>query len=59
MPMIQTSYQSFFVGMDTQVPLLNGNSVSYINLDNAASTPALMHVQKTVDEFLTYYSPPG
>lgn len=56
MPMIQTSYQSFFVGMDTQVPLLNGNSVSYINLDNAASTPALMHVQKTVDEFLTYYS---
>ncbi len=52
----QTSYRSFFVGLDTPVPLLDGTSVPYVNLDNAASTPALKHVQKTVDEFMRYYS---
>ncbi len=52
----QTSYRSFFVGMDTLVPLLDGTNVPYVNLDNAASTPALQHVQKTVDDFIRYYS---
>ena len=33
-----------FVGLDTEVPLLNGGLARYINLDNAASTPPLRHV---------------
>ena len=49
-------YSSLFVGLDEQVPLLNGENVVYTNLDNAASTPAMKHVQKSVNEFLRYYS---
>jgi cysteine desulfurase/selenocysteine lyase len=52
----QNSYRSIFVGLDTQVPLLDGRQVPYLNLDNAASTPSLLHVQKKVDDFLMYYS---
>jgi cysteine desulfurase / selenocysteine lyase len=51
-----TTYRSLFVGLDAQVPLLNGSHQTYINLDNAASTPALKAVQQTVDRFLEYYS---
>jgi cysteine desulfurase/selenocysteine lyase len=49
-------YRSFFIGMDTLIPLLNGTSRCYINFDNAASTPALKVVQQSVDDFLQYYS---
>jgi len=34
------------VGYDKKVPLLNGKLVQYINLDNAASTPALKPVME-------------
>jgi cysteine desulfurase/selenocysteine lyase len=51
-----TDYRMLFVGLDAQVPLLDGTQQTYINLDNAASTPALLAVQQTVDHFLTYYS---
>jgi cysteine desulfurase/selenocysteine lyase len=44
------------VGIDQQVPLLNGPSGRYVNLDNAASTPAFQYVQSKVDEFLPWYS---
>jgi cysteine desulfurase/selenocysteine lyase len=49
-------YRSLFIGMDTLIPLLNGTSRSYINFDNAASTPPLKAVQQSVDDFLEYYS---
>jgi len=45
-----------FVGLETEVPLLNGGTTRYINFDNAASTPPLKVVQETVDEFMKYYS---
>jgi len=51
-----TDYRSLFVGLDAQVPLLDGTHQAYINLDNAASTPALRAVQEAVDRFLVYYS---
>ncbi len=51
-----TSYRSLFVGVDTKIPLLNGGETTYVNLDNAASTPALKAVQDAVDAFLPYYS---
>ncbi len=44
------------VGIDTKVPLLNGRTVPYINLDNAATTPALKPVFDKVNEFLRWYS---
>lgn len=50
------SYTTLFVGLDTLSPVLGGRTVRYINLDNAASTPAFRHVQLKVDEFLAFYS---
>jgi selenocysteine lyase/cysteine desulfurase len=43
------------VGQDIDVPTMFG-SRRYINLDNAASTPALESVQRAVSDFLPYYS---
>jgi selenocysteine lyase/cysteine desulfurase len=44
------------VGYDKKVPLLNGDLVQYINLDNAASTPALTPVMDKVNEAMKWYS---
>ena len=44
------------VGLDERVPLLDGRLAPYINLDNAASTPALGAVLDAVQRFLPYYS---
>lgn len=59
MPLTHTSsieYDSLFVGLDSTTPLLHGERRRYINLDNAASTPALKAVQDAINEFLPYYS---
>ena len=44
------------VGLDREVPLLDGRRVPYVNLDNAASTPPLVDVVRAVDAFMPYYS---
>ena len=44
------------VGVDQLVPVLDGRWVPYVNLDNAASTPAFRRVAATVEDFLPYYS---
>ena len=44
------------VGVDKSAPLLDGNQVTYVNLDNAASTPSLRYVKDKMDEALGYYS---
>jgi cysteine desulfurase/selenocysteine lyase len=44
------------VGIDAQVPLLDGSHRTYVNLDNAASTPSLRPVLDKVNEFMTWYS---
>src|SRR6476661_1816134 len=44
------------VGAAERVPVLDGTSQPYVNLDNAASTPALACVRDTVNEFLGWYS---
>src|SRR5512144_644505 len=41
---------------DEHVPVLGGTTPRYVNLDSAASTPALACVRDTVDEFLKWYS---
>ncbi len=50
------NYASLFTGVDVNIPLLNGNQKSYVNLDNAASTPPFKVVQETINHFLDYYS---
>jgi selenocysteine lyase/cysteine desulfurase len=50
------SYAHLFSSVDAVVPLLDGSKRMYVNLDNAASTPALNSVQDAVNNFLTYYS---
>ncbi len=49
-------YRDLFVGLEAEVPLLEGTTQVYINFDNAASTPALKVVQDRVNRFLSYYS---
>ena len=44
------------VGIDQLVPLYDGRQVPYVNLDNAASTPAFRSVVDTMDEVLPFYS---
>lgn len=44
------------VGMRSEVPLLTGKHVRYVNLDSAASTPAFTAVARTVERFLPWYS---
>ncbi len=47
------------VGLDKKVPLLDGSSKRYINLDNASSTPSLKPVLDKVNQFLEWYSSIG
>lgn len=44
------------VGIRTEVPLFDGKRVRYVNLDSAASTPALVRVRQAVENFLPWYS---
>ncbi len=44
------------VGVKQRVPLLNGETRTYINFDNAASTPALSDVLDTVNTFMAWYA---
>ena len=44
------------MGLEREVPLLDGRRVPYVNLDNAASTPPLVDVVRAVDEFMPFYS---
>jgi cysteine desulfurase/selenocysteine lyase len=44
------------VGIDQRVPLLDGSTTTYVNLDNAASTPAMRYVKDKVDQALLWYS---
>ncbi|WP_374688494.1 aminotransferase class V-fold PLP-dependent enzyme [Promineifilum sp.] len=48
--------RSRIVGLDREVPLLDGRRVPYVNLDNAASTPPLVDVLRAVEAFMPYYS---
>jgi selenocysteine lyase/cysteine desulfurase len=44
------------VGADLRVPLVDGSFATYVNLDHAASAPALTAVKQAIDEFLPYYA---
>jgi selenocysteine lyase/cysteine desulfurase len=48
--------RDLIVGIEAKVPLLDGQLKTYINFDNAASTPALREVLQTVNDFMPWYS---
>lgn len=53
----QTNYlKNLVVGTDTKIPLSNGNFVTAINFDNAATTPPLVSVMQEVNNFAPWYS---
>jgi len=53
---LSNAYRKLIVGVDTKVPLLNGNYVTAINFDNAATTPPFHAVMKKIIEFAPWYS---
>lgn len=53
---IARTARSALVGSDIEVPLVLGGTRRYINLDYAASTPALSDVAEAVEAFLPWYS---
>ncbi len=48
--------RSEVVGIDSNVPLLDGTERPYVFLDNAASTPTFRSVLRAVEDFLPWYS---
>lgn len=54
--MNQSPYRNLIVGVDTFVPLSNGNKVAYINFDNAATTPPFISVLQDINKFSSWYS---
>jgi selenocysteine lyase/cysteine desulfurase len=53
---VTSSLRSLAVGVDQQVPLLDGRLVPYVNLDNAPSTPPFRVVTETLERLMPYYS---
>jgi selenocysteine lyase/cysteine desulfurase len=51
-----TSYRNLVTGVDTLIPLANGNKVKAINFDNAATTPPFVSVMEEIVNFSLYYS---
>ena len=43
------------IGADVMVPTLSGSTVPYVNLDNAATTPAMCAAHDAVERLLTTY----
>jgi cysteine desulfurase/selenocysteine lyase len=56
LPLAAATQALAVVGADQRVPVLDGTRRRYINLDNAASTPALHRVMDTVNGFMHWYS---
>jgi selenocysteine lyase/cysteine desulfurase len=44
------------IGVDQPVPVLGGGLIPYVNLDNAASTPAVRAVVDAIEELLPLYA---
>lgn len=52
----KTNYRELVVGVNTQIPLSNGQLVTAINFDNAATTPPFASVLQAVNNFAPWYS---
>lgn len=54
--MVRSPFRELVVGVDTRIPLHNGNWVTSINMDNAATTPAFVHALQEIIQFAPMYS---
>lgn len=54
--MINPKYRNLIVGVNTKVPLFNGEYVQAANFDNAATTPSFISVANKIIRFLPWYS---
>ena len=43
-------------GLDRKTPVLDGSTVTYVNLDNGASSPPLIDSVQALNDFMPYYS---
>ena len=50
------SYREYVVGVETPIPLMNGQMVKAINFDNAATTPPFISVMQAIVNFSPWYS---
>lgn len=48
--------RSLVVGVETKIPIANGNHVTAINFDNAATTPPFLSVMNGIINFAPWYS---
>jgi selenocysteine lyase/cysteine desulfurase len=55
-PLQPTGLRDRILGVENEIPVLDGTLVPYINLDNAASTPPLREVMEAIQQFMPYYS---
>ncbi|MCK5785383.1 MAG: aminotransferase class V-fold PLP-dependent enzyme [Candidatus Sabulitectum sp.] len=44
------------LGLDRETPLLDGSTVTYVNLDNGASSPPMIDSVNALNDFMPYYS---
>lgn len=51
-----SSFRNLVIGVDTQVPVINGGYVTAINFDNAATTPPFFSVMREIENFAPWYS---
>jgi len=52
----RSNYRHLVVGVDTKIPLQNGQYTTAINFDNAASTPPFVSVMEEINHFANMYS---
>lgn len=52
----RSNYRPLVAGVDAKIPLSNGQYVTAINFDNAASTPPLVSVMEEINRFSVMYS---
>jgi cysteine desulfurase/selenocysteine lyase len=53
---LHSPFRDLVVGVQEKVPLINGESVTYINFDNAATTPPLHAVMEELQSYAPWYS---
>jgi cysteine desulfurase / selenocysteine lyase len=51
--------RQYITGVDEQVTLLSGSRRTYINFDNASSTPTLQPVLDRINQFMPFYASVG
>ena len=56
---MNNNFRELFIGVDEEITIYNGKKIVPINLDNAATTPALKEGLKCVSDMLHVYSSIG